>query len=114
MFGTNDDGNLFSLDSSLDIFTKNDNGDYDNDSTDSSGEAEVNAATTDVNNISTPALDDWQADLFGVIPPSASAHAAWTDDCYDEIDKGTSPIVLERIAPAQPSLGIAIMQGLRA
>eukprot|EP00965_Chrysotila_dentata_P022652 750124-Pleurochrysis_carterae.AAC.1 len=74
MLGTDNDGKLFSLDSSLDIFSENDDGNYENDSADSSGEAEINAVTTDVNT-STPALDDWQADLFGVIPPPASAHA---------------------------------------
>eukprot|EP00965_Chrysotila_dentata_P180298 5952572-Pleurochrysis_carterae.AAC.1 len=85
MLGTNDDGNLFSLDSSLDILSENDDGDYDNETAGSSGEAKMNAVTTDVNNTSTPALYDWQADLFGAIPPPASAHAAWTDDC-DDID----------------------------
>eukprot|EP00965_Chrysotila_dentata_P175447 5791487-Pleurochrysis_carterae.AAC.1 len=65
MLGTDNDGNLFSFGSSLDIFSENDAGDYDNDSADSPGEAEMNAVTTDVNNTSTPALDDWQADLFG-------------------------------------------------
>eukprot|EP00965_Chrysotila_dentata_P140304 4638396-Pleurochrysis_carterae.AAC.1 len=50
---------------SLDFFSENDNDDYDNDSAYSSGEAEMNAVTTDVNITSTPALDDWQADLFG-------------------------------------------------
>eukprot|EP00965_Chrysotila_dentata_P123547 4084287-Pleurochrysis_carterae.AAC.1 len=69
MLGTDDDGNLFSLNSSLDIFSENDDGDYDNDSAGSPGEAEMNAVTTGVSNTSTPALDDWQADLFGVIPP---------------------------------------------
>eukprot|EP00965_Chrysotila_dentata_P178681 5901108-Pleurochrysis_carterae.AAC.1 len=64
MLGTDDDGNLFSLDSSLEIFSENDDGDYDNDSADPPGEAEMNAVTTDVNNTSTPAMDDWQADLF--------------------------------------------------
>eukprot|EP00965_Chrysotila_dentata_P181302 5984501-Pleurochrysis_carterae.AAC.1 len=56
----------------------------------------MNAVTTDVNNTSTPALIDWQADLC------------------DKIDKGTYPTVLKPIAPTQPLLGIAIMQGLRA
>eukprot|EP00965_Chrysotila_dentata_P026566 880301-Pleurochrysis_carterae.AAC.1 len=75
MLGTDDDSNLFSLDSSLDIFSENEDGDYDKDSTDSPGEPEMKAATTDVDSISTTASDDWQADLFGVIPPPASAHA---------------------------------------
>eukprot|EP00965_Chrysotila_dentata_P088827 2933183-Pleurochrysis_carterae.AAC.1 len=74
----------------------------------------MNAVTTDVENTPTPVSDDWQVDLFGVIPPPASAHAAWTDDCCDEIDMGTDPTVLKAIGPAQPSLGIAIMHGLRA
>eukprot|EP00965_Chrysotila_dentata_P148887 4916751-Pleurochrysis_carterae.AAC.1 len=53
----------------------------------------MNAVTTDVNNTSSyPALDDWQADLFGVISPPVSAHAAWADDC-DEIDMCTEPTV---------------------
>eukprot|EP00965_Chrysotila_dentata_P134606 4452397-Pleurochrysis_carterae.AAC.1 len=60
--------------------------DYDHDSADSPGGPEINAVTTDVDSISTPSFDDWQADLFGVIPHPASAHAAWTDDCCDEID----------------------------
>eukprot|EP00965_Chrysotila_dentata_P006045 198152-Pleurochrysis_carterae.AAC.1 len=74
----------------------------------------MNAVTTDVDSTPTPASDDWQADLFGVIPPPASAHAAWTIDCCDEIDMCTNPTMLKVIAPAQPSLGIAIMHGLRA
>eukprot|EP00965_Chrysotila_dentata_P161323 5327421-Pleurochrysis_carterae.AAC.1 len=106
MLGTDDDSNFFSLDSTLDIFSENDDGDYNNDSADSSSEAEMNAVTTDVNNTSIPALDDWQADLFGVIPTPVSAHAAaWTDDC-DEIDMCTEPTVRSAIACAQPSLGI--------
>eukprot|EP00965_Chrysotila_dentata_P125924 4161913-Pleurochrysis_carterae.AAC.2 len=90
MIGTDDNGNLFSLDSSLDVFSENNVGNYDKDSTDSPGEAEMNAVTTDLDNTSTPASDDWQADLFGVIPPSLSAHAAWTDDC-DDIDMCIDP-----------------------
>eukprot|EP00965_Chrysotila_dentata_P181368 5986092-Pleurochrysis_carterae.AAC.1 len=105
MLGTDDDGNLFSLNSSLDIFSEKDDGDYDDDSADSPCKAEMNAVTTDVNNTSTPVLDDWQADLFGVIPSPVSAHAAWTDDC-DEIDMCTEPTVRSAIACAQPSLGI--------
>eukprot|EP00965_Chrysotila_dentata_P096894 3202174-Pleurochrysis_carterae.AAC.1 len=97
MLGTDDDGNLFSLDSSFDIFSENDDGDYDNDFTDSPGEAEMNALTTDVDSIPTPASDDLQADLFGVIPPPASAHAVWTDPC-DEIDMCTDPTVHSAIA----------------
>eukprot|EP00965_Chrysotila_dentata_P017452 580029-Pleurochrysis_carterae.AAC.1 len=86
MLGTDDDGNLFSLDSSLvDIFSKNDGGDYDNDFADFPGQAEMNAVTADVDNTHAPSSDDWQADLLGDIPPPASAHAAWTDDC-DDID----------------------------
>eukprot|EP00959_Pyramimonas_sp_CCMP1952_P169038 3531168-Pyramimonas_sp.AAC.1 len=65
MLGTDDDGNLFSLDSSLDIFSENDDGDDDNDAADSPDEAEMNAVTTDVDNTPTPFSDDWQADLFG-------------------------------------------------
>eukprot|EP00965_Chrysotila_dentata_P042332 1404446-Pleurochrysis_carterae.AAC.1 len=65
MLGTDDDGHLFSLDSSLNIFSENDDCDYDTDSPDSPGEAEMNAVTTDVDNTPTPLLDDWQADLFG-------------------------------------------------
>eukprot|EP00965_Chrysotila_dentata_P036065 1200365-Pleurochrysis_carterae.AAC.2 len=76
MLGIDEDGDLFSLDSSLDIFSETDDGDYDEDSADCPGEAEMNAATTDVNNTSNPTLDDWQADLFGGIPPPVSAHAA--------------------------------------
>eukprot|EP00965_Chrysotila_dentata_P107583 3554442-Pleurochrysis_carterae.AAC.3 len=76
MFGTDDDGNLFSLNSSLDIFSKTNDGDYDDDSADSPGEAEMNAVTTDIGSTSTPASDNWQADLFGVIPPPVSARAA--------------------------------------
>eukprot|EP00965_Chrysotila_dentata_P130917 4328182-Pleurochrysis_carterae.AAC.1 len=85
MLGTDDDGNLFSHDSSFDIFSENDDGDYDNDSAGSPGQAEMNAVTTDVDNTPTSSSDDWQADFFGVIPPPASAHAAWTDD-IDDID----------------------------
>eukprot|EP00965_Chrysotila_dentata_P074844 2473242-Pleurochrysis_carterae.AAC.1 len=65
MLGTDGDGNLFSLDSSLEIFSENDGGDYDNDFADFSGQAEMNAVTTDADNIPTPSSDDWQADLFG-------------------------------------------------
>eukprot|EP00965_Chrysotila_dentata_P082238 2714213-Pleurochrysis_carterae.AAC.1 len=65
MLGTDDDGNLFSLDSPLDVFSENDDGDYDNDSADSPGQAEMNALTTDVDNTPTPSSDDLQADLFG-------------------------------------------------
>eukprot|EP00965_Chrysotila_dentata_P131440 4344957-Pleurochrysis_carterae.AAC.1 len=101
MLGTDNDGNFFSLDSSLYIFSENDDGDYDNDSADSFGEAERNAVTTD-------------ADLFGVIPPPASANAAWTDNCCNEIDMCPDLAVLNASTPAQPSLGIAILQGLRA
>eukprot|EP00965_Chrysotila_dentata_P199680 6179534-Pleurochrysis_carterae.AAC.1 len=61
---------------SLDIFSKNNDGDYDNDSADSPGHAEMNAVTTDVDNNPSPASDDWQADLSRVIPPPASRHAA--------------------------------------
>eukprot|EP00965_Chrysotila_dentata_P060303 1998896-Pleurochrysis_carterae.AAC.1 len=75
MLGIDDDGNLFSLDSSFDNFSENDGGDYDYDSADFPGQAEMNAVITDVDNTPTPALDDWQADFFGVIPPPASAHA---------------------------------------
>eukprot|EP00965_Chrysotila_dentata_P039556 1314801-Pleurochrysis_carterae.AAC.1 len=113
MLGTDDDGNLFSLDSSLDIFSENKDGDYDHDFADSPGEPEMNAVATDVDSISTPSSVDWQADLFGVIPAPASAHAAWTDNC-DEIDMCNDPAVVKAIAPAQPSLGIAIMQGFCA
>eukprot|EP00965_Chrysotila_dentata_P000472 15717-Pleurochrysis_carterae.AAC.1 len=74
----------------------------------------MNTVATDVDNTPAPSSDDWQADLFGVIPPPASAHAAWSDDCCDEINMRTDPTVLQPIAPAQPSLGIAIMPGLRA
>eukprot|EP00965_Chrysotila_dentata_P184552 6092374-Pleurochrysis_carterae.AAC.1 len=80
MLGTDDDGNLFSIDFFLDILSENDDGDYDNDSVDSPGQAEMNAVTTDVDNTPTHS-----SDLFGIIPPPASAHAAWTDDC-DDID----------------------------
>eukprot|EP00965_Chrysotila_dentata_P115919 3832054-Pleurochrysis_carterae.AAC.1 len=59
----------------LDIFSENEDGDYDNDSADSPGKPEMNAVTTDVYSISTPASDDWHVDLFGVIPPPTSAHA---------------------------------------
>eukprot|EP00965_Chrysotila_dentata_P078328 2581296-Pleurochrysis_carterae.AAC.1 len=76
MLGTNEDGNLFSLDSSLDIFSESEDGDYDNGSSNSPGEPEMNAVNTDVDSISTSASDDWHADLFGVTPPPASAHAA--------------------------------------
>eukprot|EP00965_Chrysotila_dentata_P102342 3378421-Pleurochrysis_carterae.AAC.1 len=65
MLGTDNDGNLFSLDSSLDTFSENEDGDYDNDSADSPGKPEMNALTTDIDSISTPASDDWHADLFG-------------------------------------------------
>eukprot|EP00965_Chrysotila_dentata_P031367 1045628-Pleurochrysis_carterae.AAC.1 len=65
MLGTDDDGNLFSLDSSLDISSENENGDYNNDSADSSGEPEMNAVIIDVDNTPSPSSDDWQADLFG-------------------------------------------------
>eukprot|EP00965_Chrysotila_dentata_P185162 6112393-Pleurochrysis_carterae.AAC.1 len=78
MLGTDDDGNLFSLSSPLDIFSETDHGDCDGDSADSLGDA---AVSTDVDNISASSSYDWQADFFGVIPPTASAHAAWTDDC---------------------------------
>eukprot|EP00965_Chrysotila_dentata_P047877 1588150-Pleurochrysis_carterae.AAC.1 len=61
----------------------------------------MNSVTTDVDNTPTPSTDDWQADLFGVIPSPASAHAAWTDDCSDDIDMCTDPTVLKAIAPAQ-------------
>eukprot|EP00965_Chrysotila_dentata_P031033 1033247-Pleurochrysis_carterae.AAC.1 len=74
----------------------------------------MNAVTNDLDNTSTPASDDWQAEIFGAIPPPASAHAAWTNNCCDEIDMCTDLAVLNAIAPAQPSMGIAIMQGLRA
>eukprot|EP00965_Chrysotila_dentata_P256405 6212527-Pleurochrysis_carterae.AAC.3 len=74
----------------------------------------MNAVATDVNSTSTPALEDWQADLFGVIPPPVSAHAAWTDDCCDEMDMGTEPTERSAIAGAQLSLGITVMQGIRA
>eukprot|EP00965_Chrysotila_dentata_P025465 846837-Pleurochrysis_carterae.AAC.1 len=67
----------------------------------------MNAVTTDVDSTLTPASDDWQADLFGVISPPASAHC-------DEIDICTDPTVLKAIAPAQASLGIAIIQGIRS
>eukprot|EP00965_Chrysotila_dentata_P089954 2969289-Pleurochrysis_carterae.AAC.2 len=84
MLGTDDDCNLFSLDSSLDICSDNDDGDYDNDSANSPSEAEMNAVTTDFDNTPTPASDDSQADLlFGAIPPPASAQAEWTDKCCD-------------------------------
>eukprot|EP00965_Chrysotila_dentata_P018271 608152-Pleurochrysis_carterae.AAC.1 len=53
MLGTDDDGILFNLDSSLYIFSENDDGDYDNDFTDSPGEAEINAVTTDFDNTPT-------------------------------------------------------------
>eukprot|EP00965_Chrysotila_dentata_P250225 6209328-Pleurochrysis_carterae.AAC.1 len=119
MLGTDDECNLFSLDSSLDssldIFSETDKGDYDNDSADSPSETEMNAVTTDVDNTPTPPSDDWHADLPGVIPPPASAHAAWTDDdCRDEIDMCTDPTVLKAIACAYLSLGIMVMQGIRA
>eukprot|EP00965_Chrysotila_dentata_P138597 4584565-Pleurochrysis_carterae.AAC.1 len=65
MLGTDDDGNLFNLDSSLDIFSENDDGDYDNNFADSSGDAEMKAVTTDVDNTPIPSSDDWHADLFG-------------------------------------------------
>eukprot|EP00965_Chrysotila_dentata_P225240 6194639-Pleurochrysis_carterae.AAC.2 len=100
MLGTDDDGNFFSLDSSLDIFSETDDGDYDDDSADSYGEAEKNAVSTDVDNVCAPPSDDWQADLFGVIPPPEGAHAAWTDDC-DEIDMCTDPTVRGAIACAR-------------
>eukprot|EP00965_Chrysotila_dentata_P064676 2144602-Pleurochrysis_carterae.AAC.1 len=90
MLGTDDEGNFFSLDSSLDIFSENDDGDYDDDFANSPGEFEMNAVTTDVDSTPRPASDDWQAALFGVIPPPASAVAAWTDDCCD-IDMCTDP-----------------------
>eukprot|EP00965_Chrysotila_dentata_P117730 3890223-Pleurochrysis_carterae.AAC.1 len=91
MLGTDNDGNLFSLDSSLDVFSENDDGDYDNVFKDSFGEAEMNAVITDVDYTPTPSSDDWQADLFGIIPPPASAHAAWTHSCCGEIDMCTDP-----------------------
>eukprot|EP00965_Chrysotila_dentata_P032428 1081237-Pleurochrysis_carterae.AAC.1 len=76
MLGTDDDSNLFqSLDSSLNIFCENDDCDYDNDSADSPGEAEMSAVSTDAGSACAPSSDDWQADLFGVIPPPAGAHA---------------------------------------
>eukprot|EP00965_Chrysotila_dentata_P162795 5376188-Pleurochrysis_carterae.AAC.1 len=78
MLGTDDEGNLFSNDLSLKssprtktattIMTPPILPNF-------PGEPEMNAVTTDVNSISTPASDYWQADLFGVIPPPASAHA---------------------------------------
>eukprot|EP00965_Chrysotila_dentata_P095536 3157596-Pleurochrysis_carterae.AAC.1 len=73
----------------------------------------MNAVTTDLDNTPTPASDDWHADLFAVIPPPASAHAAWTDDC-DEIDMCTESTLRSAIASAQPSLGITAMQGICA
>eukprot|EP00965_Chrysotila_dentata_P158416 5232475-Pleurochrysis_carterae.AAC.3 len=88
MLGTDDDGNLSRLDSSLDIFSETDDGDYDDDSAKSPVEADINTIATDVDNTSTPASDDWQANLFGVIPLPVSAHAAWTDGC-DEVDMCT-------------------------
>eukprot|EP00965_Chrysotila_dentata_P110761 3659737-Pleurochrysis_carterae.AAC.1 len=45
----------------------------------------MNAVTTDLDNTPTPPSDYWQADLLGVIPPTLSAHAAWTNDC-DHVD----------------------------
>eukprot|EP00965_Chrysotila_dentata_P168779 5573388-Pleurochrysis_carterae.AAC.1 len=83
MLGTDDDGNLFGLDSSLDGFSESDDGDYDKDSADSPGEVEMNAVTTDFDNTPAPASDDEQGDLFGVIAPPASAHVAWTENCND-------------------------------
>eukprot|EP00965_Chrysotila_dentata_P110550 3652618-Pleurochrysis_carterae.AAC.1 len=73
----------------------------------------MNAVTTDLDNTPTPASDDWQADLIGVISPPASAHAAWTDDC-DDIDMSIDPTVRSAISSAQLSLGIIIMQSIRA
>eukprot|EP00965_Chrysotila_dentata_P233897 6199860-Pleurochrysis_carterae.AAC.3 len=59
MLGTDDDVNLFSLASSLDIFFETDNGEAcDNDSAGSPGGAEMNAATTDVDNSSASAPDN--------------------------------------------------------
>eukprot|EP00965_Chrysotila_dentata_P119582 3953230-Pleurochrysis_carterae.AAC.1 len=48
--------------------------------------AQMSAVTTDVNNTSTPALDDWKvtSSAFSRLL-YVRAHAAWTDDC-DEID----------------------------
>eukprot|EP00965_Chrysotila_dentata_P064390 2133669-Pleurochrysis_carterae.AAC.2 len=71
----------------------------------------MNAVTTDLDNTPTSASDDWQVGLFGVIPPPASAHDAWTDDC-DDIDMCIDPTM--RSAISSPSLGIIIMQGMRA
>eukprot|EP00965_Chrysotila_dentata_P107396 3548336-Pleurochrysis_carterae.AAC.1 len=105
MLGTDNDGNFFSLDSSLDIFSENDDGNYDNDSADFPGEAEMNAVT-DVNNTTTPALDDWQADLFGVTLPPASAHAAWTSPTAAVTRSTCAPTVLKAIAPARPSVSM--------
>eukprot|EP00965_Chrysotila_dentata_P126015 4164681-Pleurochrysis_carterae.AAC.2 len=92
MLGIDDDGNLFSLDSSLDIFFDTDDGDYDDDSTNSPGEAEMTAVYTDVDSSSTPTSADRQADLIGVISPPVNAQAAWTDD-HNEIDMHTDPTV---------------------
>eukprot|EP00965_Chrysotila_dentata_P118114 3903849-Pleurochrysis_carterae.AAC.1 len=68
--------------------------------TDDEGKAEMNAVTPDLDNIPTPASDDWQGYLFGVIPPPSSAHAAWTDDC-DNIDMSIDPTVRSAISSAQ-------------
>eukprot|EP00965_Chrysotila_dentata_P047642 1579868-Pleurochrysis_carterae.AAC.1 len=73
----------------------------------------MNAVITDLDNTPTPVSNDWQADLFGVIPPPASAHAAWTDDC-DDIDVSIDPTVRCAISSAQPSLGSIIMRSIRA
>eukprot|EP00965_Chrysotila_dentata_P169804 5604724-Pleurochrysis_carterae.AAC.1 len=79
MLGTDNDGNLFSLRSSIDNFSETDDADSGDDSAHLFGKAEMNAVTIDVDNTSTPASDDWQLDLFGFIsPPVSSAHAAWT------------------------------------
>eukprot|EP00965_Chrysotila_dentata_P088554 2924507-Pleurochrysis_carterae.AAC.1 len=60
----------------------------------------MNAVTTDLDNTLTPVSNDWQADLFGVISPPASAHAAWTDDCND-VDVSIDPTVHCAISSAQ-------------